>query len=195
MGFEAPHHKRVFDAVRPGPTHYIVTTQAHVDHVGGVDLFKEDGTGTSPRQNNQLCQADDARIRALRMRTAGIWFDTLGPTPAASPAKTPACRCAGPSRSPTSPSTSCWGSKWTASGWNSRRGRGDDRQRGRVAARTPHRAGQQSLRAALPPFPEPQHPEGGQVPLRRALSRACAPYGPATRGARHRAGRTGRGRS
>ena len=41
MGFEAPHHKRVFDAIRPGPTHHIITMQAHVDHVGGVDLFKE----------------------------------------------------------------------------------------------------------------------------------------------------------
>ena len=78
MGFEAPHHKRVFDAVRPGPTHYIITTQAHVDHVGGVDLFKEEATAYVAQQNNQLCQADDARIRELRMRTAGIWFDTLG---------------------------------------------------------------------------------------------------------------------
>ena len=40
MGYEAPHHKRVFDAIRPGPTHHIITTQAHGDHVGGVDLFK-----------------------------------------------------------------------------------------------------------------------------------------------------------
>ena len=43
MGFEAPHHKRVFDAVHPGPTPYIVTTQGHVDHVGGVGLFREPG--------------------------------------------------------------------------------------------------------------------------------------------------------
>jgi alkyl sulfatase BDS1-like metallo-beta-lactamase superfamily hydrolase len=78
MGFEAPHHKRVFDAIRPGPTHCIITTQAHVDHVGGVDLFREDGTPYIAQQNNQICQADDARIRALRMRTAGVWFDTLG---------------------------------------------------------------------------------------------------------------------
>jgi alkyl sulfatase BDS1-like metallo-beta-lactamase superfamily hydrolase len=78
LGFEAPHHKRVFDAVRAGPTRYIVTTQAHVDHVGGVDLFKEPGTVYVAQANNQACQADDARIRALRMRTAGIWFDTLG---------------------------------------------------------------------------------------------------------------------
>jgi alkyl sulfatase BDS1-like metallo-beta-lactamase superfamily hydrolase len=79
MGFEAPHHKRVFDAIRPGPTRYIITTQAHVDHLGGVDLFKKDGGAPYvAQQNNQLCQADDARIRVLRMRTAGIWFDTLG---------------------------------------------------------------------------------------------------------------------
>ena len=71
LGFEAPHHKRVFDAVRPGPTHFIVTTQAHVDHVGGVDLFKEPDTVYVAQANNRACQADDARIRDLRMRTGG----------------------------------------------------------------------------------------------------------------------------
>ena len=77
LGFEAPHHKRLFDAVRPGPTPYIVTTQAHVDHVGGVDLFKEPGTRYVAQANNPACQADDARIRKLRLRTVGIWFDML----------------------------------------------------------------------------------------------------------------------
>jgi glyoxylase-like metal-dependent hydrolase (beta-lactamase superfamily II) len=78
MGYEAPHHKRVFDAVRPGPTHHIVTTQAHVDHVGGVDLFREPGTTYIAQADNPACQRDDERIRDLRMRTAGIWFDMLG---------------------------------------------------------------------------------------------------------------------
>jgi glyoxylase-like metal-dependent hydrolase (beta-lactamase superfamily II) len=78
MGYEAPHHKRVFDAVRPGPTHYVVTTQGHVDHVGGVDLFREPGAIYVAQANNAACQEDDRRIRGLRMRTAGIWFDTLG---------------------------------------------------------------------------------------------------------------------
>ena len=77
MGYEAPHHKRVFDAIRPGPTHHIITTQAHVDHVGGVDLFKEPGTTYIAQVNNPACQADDSRIQGLRMRTAGIWFDLL----------------------------------------------------------------------------------------------------------------------
>jgi len=78
MGFEAPHHKRLFDAIRPGPTHTIVTTQAHVDHVGGVDLFKESGTTYVAQENNPACQADDTRIQGLRARTAAIWFDMLG---------------------------------------------------------------------------------------------------------------------
>jgi alkyl sulfatase BDS1-like metallo-beta-lactamase superfamily hydrolase len=78
MGFEAPHHKRLFDAVRPGPTHTIITTQAHVDHVGGVDLFREPGTTYVAQADNPACQADDKRIQGLRMGTAGIWFDMLG---------------------------------------------------------------------------------------------------------------------
>ncbi len=78
MGFEAPHHRRLFDAVRPGPTHHIITTQAHVDHVGGVDLFREAGTTYLAQANNPECQRDDQRIQGLRMRTAGIWFDMLG---------------------------------------------------------------------------------------------------------------------
>jgi len=78
LGFEVPHHKRVFDAVRSGPTHHIITTQGHVDHLGGVGLFREPGTTYIAQANNPACQADDARIQALRMRTAGIWFDMLG---------------------------------------------------------------------------------------------------------------------
>ena len=78
MGYEAPHHKRVFDAICPGPTHYIFTTQGHVDHVGGVDLFKETNTKYVAQANNPAHQRDDKRIQGLRMRTAGIWFDMLG---------------------------------------------------------------------------------------------------------------------
>ena len=78
MGYEAPHHKRVFDAVCGGPTPYIVTTQAHVDHVGGVGLFREPATRYVAQANNQACQHDDERIAALRLRTAATWFDVGG---------------------------------------------------------------------------------------------------------------------
>lgn len=78
MGYEAPHHKRVHDAVRAGPTSHIITTQAHVDHVGGVQLFREPGTVYVAQANNEACQDDDKRIQALRARTASTWFDVSG---------------------------------------------------------------------------------------------------------------------
>ncbi|HYA68344.1 MAG TPA: alkyl sulfatase dimerization domain-containing protein [Acidimicrobiales bacterium] len=78
LGYEAPHHKRVFDAVCPGPTPLIVTTQGHVDHVGGVGLFREPGSRYVAQANNRACQHDDQRIAALRRRTAAIWFDVSG---------------------------------------------------------------------------------------------------------------------
>jgi glyoxylase-like metal-dependent hydrolase (beta-lactamase superfamily II) len=74
MGFEAPTHKKVFDAVHPGPTPYILLTQGHVDHVGGVRLFREPDTRLIAQSNNRACQADDARIRGVRSRQAYIWF-------------------------------------------------------------------------------------------------------------------------
>lgn len=77
MGFEAPHHRRVFDAVAPGPTPYVITTQGHVDHVGGVALFREPGTRYVAQAANPACQADDARIAAFRAATARIWFGFL----------------------------------------------------------------------------------------------------------------------
>jgi glyoxylase-like metal-dependent hydrolase (beta-lactamase superfamily II) len=73
-GAEAPHHKRLFDAVVPGPTRYIVTTQGHVDHVGGVSHFRDPGTVYVAHQNNAVCQADDARIAGLRKTAAVPWF-------------------------------------------------------------------------------------------------------------------------
>lgn len=77
MGFEAPHHKKVFDAVHPGPTPYIVTTQGHVDHVGGVAHFREPETQYVAQAANPACQADDLRIQRFRYSTAMIWFADL----------------------------------------------------------------------------------------------------------------------
>lgn len=74
MGFEAPTHKRLFDAVCSGPTPYILLTQGHVDHVGGVALFREAGTQLVAHRDLPLCQRDDQRIKQVREAQAGIWF-------------------------------------------------------------------------------------------------------------------------
>lgn len=74
MGFEAPIHKRNFDAVDDGPIRYILFTQGHVDHVGGADLFREEGTKLVAHANNQAHQADDARISSFRAMRSGFAF-------------------------------------------------------------------------------------------------------------------------
>jgi alkyl sulfatase BDS1-like metallo-beta-lactamase superfamily hydrolase len=77
MGFEAPHHHHLFSKVHAGPTRYIVTTQGHVDHVGGVSRFRESGTLYVAHANNPRCQADDRRIAKFRAGTALTWFPEL----------------------------------------------------------------------------------------------------------------------
>ncbi len=76
MGFEAPLHKRLFDAVDAGPVRYILLTQAHVDHVGGVEIFREPGTEIVAQANNRSCQDDDARIHPFRVAHSAPFFPT-----------------------------------------------------------------------------------------------------------------------
>jgi len=68
LGFEAPVHKAYFDSVDRGPLRWIVLTQGHVDHVGGVDCFREPGTEVVAHALNPAQQADDARIQPFRTR-------------------------------------------------------------------------------------------------------------------------------
>jgi alkyl sulfatase BDS1-like metallo-beta-lactamase superfamily hydrolase len=74
MGFEAPVHKRNYDAVDASPTRYILLTQGHVDHVGGVDLFLEEGTEIIAQAGNQWYQDEDNRIRAARSNRSRFAF-------------------------------------------------------------------------------------------------------------------------
>ena len=74
MGFETPVHKRNFDAVDQSPLRYILLTQGHVDHVGGVDLFREEGTKVIAHANNSAHQEDDGRIAAFRASRSAFAF-------------------------------------------------------------------------------------------------------------------------
>jgi alkyl sulfatase BDS1-like metallo-beta-lactamase superfamily hydrolase len=79
MWFEARTHKRNYDAVTTAPTRYIVLTQSHTDHIGGIDRFREDGTLLVAQSNITACQADDVRIHGLRIRRSLPFFaDVMG---------------------------------------------------------------------------------------------------------------------
>jgi glyoxylase-like metal-dependent hydrolase (beta-lactamase superfamily II) len=79
MWFEARTHKRNFDAVSNAPTRYIVLTQSHTDHIGGIDRFREEGTQLIAQANITVCQADDVRIHGLRIRRSLPFFsDVMG---------------------------------------------------------------------------------------------------------------------
>jgi len=79
MGFEAPVHRRNYDAVDSRPVRYILLTQGHVDHVGGVDVFLEAGTQVVTQAGNAAHQADDERIARFRAaRSAFAFAETIG---------------------------------------------------------------------------------------------------------------------
>ncbi len=74
MGFEAPVHKRNFDAVDSSPTRFILLTQGHVDHVGGVDLFWEEGCEVVAQSGNPRYQAEDGLLRRVRSQRSFFAF-------------------------------------------------------------------------------------------------------------------------
>ncbi len=79
MWFEGRTHKRNYDAITNAPTRFIVLTQSHTDHIGGVDTFREAETQLVAQQNIDACQADDERIHAFRIRRSLPFFaDVMG---------------------------------------------------------------------------------------------------------------------
>ncbi len=81
MWFEARTHKRNYDAITTAPTRYIILTQSHTDHIGGVATFREAGTQLVAQANITSCQADDERIHGLRIRRSLPFFaDVMGQT-------------------------------------------------------------------------------------------------------------------
>ena len=78
MGFEAPIHREIYDAVDDGPIRYVLLTQGHVDHVGGAGLFVEEGTQLIAQSGNPAHQAYDGLISRFRaQRSFFAWSEAI----------------------------------------------------------------------------------------------------------------------
>ncbi|WP_055403530.1 MULTISPECIES: MBL fold metallo-hydrolase [unclassified Mycobacterium] len=78
MGFEGPVHRANFDAVDPSPVRYIIFTQGHVDHVGGLDSVRDPETIVVAQANWTLWRDDNERLIPYRAsRSAFAFKDTL----------------------------------------------------------------------------------------------------------------------
>lgn len=74
MTFEGPVHRRSYDAVNSSPIRYVIFTQGHVDHIGGLDFFLDDNPVVIAQQNFGAQQDDDARIRDFRQARSMFAF-------------------------------------------------------------------------------------------------------------------------
>ena len=79
MGFEAPVHHSNFRELAgeiDGTIEYVVVTQGHVDHVGGVQYFRDRNPGLQliAHANNEEHQSYDARLARFRQARSAFRF-------------------------------------------------------------------------------------------------------------------------
>ncbi|WP_418003607.1 MBL fold metallo-hydrolase [Mycobacterium sp. PDNC021] len=78
MGFEGPVHRANFDAVDSSPVRYVIFTQGHVDHVGGLDSVRDPDTQVVAQANWTTWRDDNNRLIPYRAsRSAFAFSDTL----------------------------------------------------------------------------------------------------------------------
>ncbi|BBX41213.1 MBL fold metallo-hydrolase [Mycobacterium simiae] len=74
MGFEGPVHRANFDAVDSSPVRYIIFTQGHVDHVGGVDSIRDPDTIVVAQANWTTWRDDNERLIPYRANRSAFAF-------------------------------------------------------------------------------------------------------------------------
>ncbi|MEZ5571317.1 MAG: alkyl sulfatase dimerization domain-containing protein [Halioglobus sp.] len=76
MGIEAPVIKHNFDAFTTQPLRYLILTQGHVDHVGGVAYFRQHNPGLAvvAQAGNPEHQAYDGRLATFRGNRSAFAF-------------------------------------------------------------------------------------------------------------------------
>jgi glyoxylase-like metal-dependent hydrolase (beta-lactamase superfamily II) len=76
--FESLVHRSLFDAVDPSPTRYIVVTQGHPDHTGGVDVFRDPGSDIVAQAAWRIWRDDFDRLIGCRSgRASFAWGEQM----------------------------------------------------------------------------------------------------------------------
>ena len=74
MGFESPIHRANFDAIDGSPIRYVIITQGHYDHVGGLDVMRDPQTQVVAQANWRLWRDDNERLAVFRARNSAFAF-------------------------------------------------------------------------------------------------------------------------
>ncbi len=74
MGFESQVHRTNFDAVDSSPIRYIIVTQGHYDHVGGLDTMRDPQTQVVAQANWRHWRDDNERLLAYRANNSAFAF-------------------------------------------------------------------------------------------------------------------------
>ena len=74
MGFEGPVHRAAFDAVDASPVRYILITQGHYDHVGGLDTLRDLDTKVVAQANWEHWRDDNERLLPYRANRSAFAF-------------------------------------------------------------------------------------------------------------------------
>lgn len=76
MGMEAPIHRRNFESFSDKKNRFLILTQGHVDHIGGVGYFRERNPGMEviAQAGNTEHQAYDGRLPGFRGSRSGFAF-------------------------------------------------------------------------------------------------------------------------
>ena len=74
MGFEGPVHRANFDAVDDSPVRYIIITQGHYDHVGGLDTLRDPQTQVVAQANWEQWRDDNERLLPYRANRSAFAF-------------------------------------------------------------------------------------------------------------------------
>jgi alkyl sulfatase BDS1-like metallo-beta-lactamase superfamily hydrolase len=78
MGFEGPVHRANYDAIDQSPVRYVILTQGHVDHVGGIDTVADPDSDIVAQANWETWRRDNDMLATFRAQNSAFaWVDTV----------------------------------------------------------------------------------------------------------------------